>query len=77
MLQASEHHESPNDRKCIRYSVSAKPSPDGKQERDPAEGLTYEELDRSSGSKREAVEKLEDCWRVCGGAYPIETEVAR
>ena len=32
-------------------SVSAKPSPSGKQERDPTKGLTFEELGRYSGNK--------------------------
>ena len=75
MLQASENQGSPDDRKRKRYSVSAKPGPNGKQERDPTKGLTYEELSRDGGRKRVVVEELEGCWRECGGAYPIETEV--
>ena len=45
----------------MRYSASAKPGLNGKQERDPTKGLTYEELSRDIGRKREVVEELEDC----------------
>lgn len=60
----------------MRCSVSAKPGLNGKQERDPTKGLTYEELGRDRRQQRAVVEELEDCRRERGGAYPIETEVA-
>ena len=46
-----------------RYSVSAKPQPERKQEGNPTKGLTYEESGRNNGNKRTVVEELEDCRR--------------
>ena len=36
----------------IRCSVSAKPGPNGKQERDPTKGLTFEESGRCGGNEK-------------------------
>ena len=41
--------------------VSAKLNPQGKQEGNPTEGLTYEEFGRNNGRKMVVVEELEDC----------------
>ena len=57
--------------------VSAKHNPQGKQEGNPTEGLTYEEFGRNNGSRMVVDEELEDCRRECGGAYSVETEVAK
>ena len=58
------------------FSQRKAADPTGKQEGDPTKGLTYEELGRNNGNKMVVAEELEDCRRECGGAYPIETEVA-
>ena len=62
-LQDSEKSVSP--KRPERYSVSAKPQPERKQEGNPTKGLTYEELGRNNGKMIAVVEELEVVRRMC------------